>query len=125
MSYVLIELLDQTDRYLVGDQTDRDLEAWVIANLQRILDSGDSAAINLANEVDVGFVELHEGIVGLSEFYANLERLVRASRTHELRHTEVANAVRDDVGSENDSLVLDVGDTFTAERDLQLTHSFA
>jgi len=57
------ELLDHIRDYLNDQCTLQDLEAWVLSNLQRILDSGDEKAIAHANEIDADLVELGEGII--------------------------------------------------------------
>ena len=49
---LLSELIDEIDRYTGSEASDRDLETWLVSNLQRILDSGEARAIQLANEVD-------------------------------------------------------------------------
>ena len=71
------ELIDKIERYLAGKSRDRDLESWVVANLQRALDSGDATAIHLVNEVDASFIEVGEGIIDQSELNARLNNLVR------------------------------------------------
>ena len=71
------ELIDKIEHYLAGKSRDRDLESWVVANLQRALDSGDATAIHLVNEVDASFIEVGEGIIDQSELNARLNNLVR------------------------------------------------
>ena len=71
------ELYAELSRCLSGATDAAALEDWVVAHLQLILDSGDAAAISLADELDVSLVELGEGIVSPAAF---LERLARLSR---------------------------------------------
>ena len=71
------ELIDKIEHYLAGKSRDRDLESWVVANLQRALDSGDATALHLVNEVDASFIEVGEGIIDQSELNARLNNLVR------------------------------------------------
>ena len=60
---MVAELLNQIDSYLTLRSTIRDLETWLVSNLQQILDSGDDNAIEVANRVDADLVELGEGLV--------------------------------------------------------------
>jgi hypothetical protein len=76
------ELVDKVERYLAGKFSDRELEGWVVANLQRILNSGDTLAIHLADEVDVSFVEVGEGIISREELRHRLNSLVCEVKTH-------------------------------------------
>jgi hypothetical protein len=73
----LLDLLHEVDRYLTGASNDRDLEAWVVGNLQRILDSGDATTIHLANEIDALFVEVGEGIIDQPLLKDRLQSLKR------------------------------------------------
>ena len=57
------KLLDSIQGYLNGDFSLQSLESWLLAYLQRILDSGDKKAIALANEIDADLVELGEGLI--------------------------------------------------------------
>ena len=70
---MLTELLNRIDSYLLLHCTLRDLEAWLLSNLQRILDSGEEAAIELANEVDADFVQLGEGLIDELTFRERLQ----------------------------------------------------
>lgn len=78
---VLLELLNEIDHYLIGLSSDRHLESWVVSNLQRVLDSGDTVAIRLANEVDVSFIEAGEGIIDWAVLKDRLESLMREPRS--------------------------------------------
>lgn len=73
------DLLVQFDRYLTGRTSLRDLEGWLVSNLQQILDSGDETAIQAANQIDVDLVEFGEGLIDeatLVERIASWARLV-------------------------------------------------
>ena len=72
------ELYAEMSRYLSGATDAAALEDWVVAHLQLILDSGDAAAISLADELDVSLVELGEGIISPAAFRERLARLERA-----------------------------------------------
>lgn len=54
------EIREHIDSYLVGRSSLRDLESWVLSNLQTILSSGDETAIDIANQIDADLVELSE-----------------------------------------------------------------
>lgn len=73
------ELYIELRRYLSGAIDAAALEDWVVAHLQLILDSGDTAAIGLADELDVSLVELGEGIIDAAAFRERLARLAQAS----------------------------------------------
>lgn len=75
------ELLDYIRNYLDDQCTIQDLEAWVLSNLQRILDSGDEASIELANEIDADLVEIGEGLVDEAAFREHLHSLISMRET--------------------------------------------
>ena len=68
------ELYAELSRCLSGAADAAALEDWVVAHLQLILDSGDAAAISLADELDVSLVELGEGIISPAAFRERLAR---------------------------------------------------
>jgi hypothetical protein len=76
------ELIDNIEHYLKGVLSDDDLEGWVVANLQRALDSGDTKALHLVNEIDASFVEVGEGIISQEDLRNRLHDLVREVKTH-------------------------------------------
>ena len=69
------ELLDHIRDYLNDHCTLQDLESWLLSNMQRILDSGDEAAIDVANEIDADLVELGEGLLDEVTFREHLQSL--------------------------------------------------
>ena len=69
------ELYAELSRCLSGAIDAAALEDWVVAHLQLILDSGDAAAISLADELDVSFVERGESIISPAAFRERLARL--------------------------------------------------
>jgi hypothetical protein len=75
------DLIDKVEHYLTGKSSDRELEGWVVANLQWILNSGDTVAIHLADEVDASFVEVGEGIIDRAELRSRLNDLVSEVKT--------------------------------------------
>jgi hypothetical protein len=76
------ELIDKVENYLTGKSSDRELEGWVVANLQRALDSGDTKALHLVNEIDASFIEVGEGIISREDLRNCLYDLVREVKTH-------------------------------------------
>jgi hypothetical protein len=76
------ELIDKVENYLTGKSSDRELEGWVVANLQRALDSGDTKALHLVNEIDASLIEVGEGIISREDLRHCLCDLVREVKTH-------------------------------------------
>ena len=76
---LLSELLDELNKYLTGGSSGDRLEDWVVGHLQLILDSRDTRAIGIANEIDACFVELGEGIIDLAAFNDRLSGLAYQS----------------------------------------------
>jgi hypothetical protein len=70
--------------YLARECSVRELEAWLLVNLQTILDSKDRAAIDLANKVDADLMELSEGLLNEKEVRARARRYLREAEA-ELR----------------------------------------
>jgi hypothetical protein len=119
-------LLNELNRYANGLITWRDLETWLVSHLQAILDSGDSRAIELANEMDGRLVDLGEHLTTEEEFRQSVEALVRIGET--IVVPVVATPVQ--VGVVNEATV--ASDTIIEHwRDLgpvtnvRLEHSFA
>ncbi len=115
---VLFELLNEIDRYLIGVSSDRYLESWVVSNLQRILDSGDTGAICLADEVDASFIEVGEGIIDLTILHRRFDDLVRDARPIPFEFGEPPYLTQPTSVSSTHS-------TITPGKSLQLVHSFA
>ena len=75
------ELLNSIDSFLLGQSTLEDLENWLVAHLQDILDSGDQRATNIANQVDADLVEYGEGLVNISTLVERLQSYVFNAHT--------------------------------------------
>ena len=73
---LLTEMLDAVKAYLQGSDTEDALEDWIVGHLQPVLNSGDAVAIDIANEIDVSFVELGEGIIDRATLKSRLAVLV-------------------------------------------------
>lgn len=78
---MLRQLLSGLYRYVIALYTRRDLETWLLSNLQGILDSGDKKAIEIANQVDADLIELGEGLINEIVFRERLDSYVRACDT--------------------------------------------
>ena len=78
---MLQRLLNELNRYANGLIAWRDLETWLVSHLQAILDSADSRAIELANEMDGRLVELGEHLSTEEEFRQSVEALARIGQT--------------------------------------------
>ena len=121
---MLAQLLRYIDSYLVLHSTLQDLEAWLISNLQQILDSGEKVAIDLANEVDADLVELGEGLIDELTFREHLQSYIRIRDTlpFEYYETPPRDTVNATASAETirDQLLI-TGPVV----DLRLEHSFA
>lgn len=112
------------DSYLLLHCTLRDLETWLLSNLQQILDSGEEVAIDLANEVDADLVELGEGIIDDLTFR---ERLLSYIRIRDTLPSEYYETQPQDTVTASTS-VETIKDEFVITGpvvDLRLEHSFA
>lgn len=78
---MLTQLLKYIDLYLLSHCTVRDLETWLVSNLQQILESGDSNAIEVANKVDADLVELGERLIDEATFRERLDSYVMTCNT--------------------------------------------
>ena len=87
---MLRALVSQIDRYLVGDSSVRELEAWLVAHLQSILDSGDRRAVDLANQLDADLVELSERLIDEDGLRARLDARRRQSEAIDIGTAVVA-----------------------------------
>ena len=74
-------ILEKLSEVQNGQISRESLEAWLMSQLQPILDSGDPEAIYLANELDSHFVELGEGLLSSQRFDAELETIIRREST--------------------------------------------
>ena len=75
------QLLHRIHLYLIRMLPYLELESWLIEHLQQILDSGEAATIELANQVDADLVELGEGLLTEQELSRRLERYLRLAET--------------------------------------------
>jgi hypothetical protein len=118
------QVLNYVYKYLNGQWTLKDIQTWLLSNLQRILESGDEAAIEVANQIDADLVELSEGLIGEMEVQARLENYVRFGETipFYLFETEHPITTHATVTAETFRSHLEVLGTVV---DLRLDHKFA
>ena len=75
------ELRQVVDDYLTGRRKLRDLESWIVANLQRVLDSQNDQAIEMVYQIDADLIELGEGLNDQLSFDERLESYLRATQS--------------------------------------------
>jgi hypothetical protein len=78
---MLTELLRELHRYLCAYTSLEDLETWILSNLQKVLDSRDALALDLANEIDADLIEFNEGLIDQLVLRRRLEGYNRRGRT--------------------------------------------
>ena len=86
---MLHQLVNYVEYYLNERCTLRDLEAWLLSNLQGILDSGNTISIEQANHIDADLVELGEGLIDEATLRERLETYLRISATIPFAFSEV------------------------------------
>lgn len=79
------QLLDNILRYINGLCGRRELESWLLSNLQRILDSGDQLSVEIVNNIDGTLVALGEDLIDERTFRNNLLYYVSLRDTIELK----------------------------------------
>ena len=85
---MLTELLAQIDSYLLGRFSLEYLEEWLVSNLQKILDSGEQEAVDLANKIDADIIESSEGIIDQSTIWERLQSYITSIQTVSLEFDE-------------------------------------
>lgn len=120
---MLTQLLNRIDSYLLLHCTLQDLEAWLLSNLQRILDFGQKTAIDLANEVDADLVELGEGLIDELTFRERLLSYIRIRDTLPFEYYETQP--RDTVTTSSSTVTIKNELVIRPVVDLRLEHSFA
>lgn len=121
---MLAQLLNRIDSYLLLHCTLRDLEAWLLSNLQRILDSGEEAAIDLANKVDADLVEIGEGLMDELTLRVHLQSYIRVQDTLPFVYCET-QPQDTTTASASAEMIRDEFAITGPVVDLRLEHSFA
>ena len=84
---MLHQLIECVDGYLVGRYSLHDLEGWLVAHLQQLMDLGDETAIALADAVDADIVELGEALIYETILRQRLESYLMSATTVLVSHT--------------------------------------
>lgn len=66
---MLREVLEQITAYANGRISTAVLQDWIVANMQRVLDSGDQEAIGVVNRFEVLFARLSEDLIGERDIF--------------------------------------------------------
>lgn len=80
-------------QYLGGFRSTSELEEWLVGNLQGFLDSGDSGAIEMANEVDALLVEMSEGLISEDQLRARISTILSQKGTPLVRDSSISTNV--------------------------------
>jgi hypothetical protein len=78
---MLSALLSHLETYLNDGCPLQELERWLVAHLQEILDARDQAAIELANQIDAALVEFSAGVLDEVALRQQLDGLLRLEKT--------------------------------------------
>ena len=71
----------QLQHYMNGKTLLSDLEDWLVANLQSILDAGDEKVIEVANEIDADLMEFRDGSIDEKTLLTHFEYLLNHLET--------------------------------------------
>lgn len=86
---MLNELLNKIDYYLIEQSSLEELETWLLSNLQRILDSGNKDAVEVANDVDADLVEFHEKLIDEATLRERLDSYITHKETVSITSSEI------------------------------------
>jgi len=78
------QLVSVLENFLGGSLSLSGLQEWLLSRLQKILDSGDSTAIQAANAMDAAIVDLGECLISDKEFMDQAVASIRLMRTFEI-----------------------------------------
>lgn len=81
---MLSALLSHLETYLNDGCSLQELERWLVAHLQEILDARNQAAIELANQIDASLVEFSAGALDEVTLRQRLDGLLRLEKTFSL-----------------------------------------
>ena len=91
-------LLKHLDNFLLGSETVEDIEVWLTANLDEILDSRDALLVDLANNLESDLIEYGEDVLNeetlrdrIHSYYKGLTTIVNEASS-ETSVTEVGSS---------------------------------
>ena len=117
------ELLAQIDGFLAGSMAVRSLEDWLLSHLQQIIDSGDVAAKELADAVDVALMGHGDGDIDAVGLRLRLDLLVTEAMTVATDIPLVAWTTRGETQSDDSVAKLDM--TLVPMRDYRWEMAFS
>ncbi len=94
------QIAGEVQRYLLGSSSLMELEAWVVANTQRIIESGDPRALYVANQIDADIIDLGERSLDEVEFKTKLRNYIGMNETI---HVELGQAAATTVSGASSS----------------------
>ncbi len=118
------DLLVQFDRYLTGGTSLRDLERWLVSNLQEILNCGDKTAIQAANQVDADLMEFGEGLIDGTTLLERIASWARLVETVSVNFSESTPLFTVEAGANTETFRKRL-EVFRPVVDLRLQHEFA
>ena len=75
------QLAEVLDRFSIGASDLDEVQSWLLAHLQAILDSQDALAIEVANELDSDLVQLGEQLIDEATLFRRIESWLSKLRT--------------------------------------------
>lgn len=117
------KLLEQIESYMNAECGLKDLEGWLLSNLQTILDSDDRKAIELADELDADLVELNEALID--------EQMLRERVAGRIRRMSETSFIFSETESQQTNCTEVSGATFSRNwtlkpvEEIRLVHAFA
>ena len=66
---------------LIGDLTLKNFQEWLLASLQKILDSNDSVTVDIANEMDANLIAVGEGLLDFNTLLRSVEASISKLET--------------------------------------------
>ena len=121
---MLHRLLNYANHYLNGYCTLRDLQTWLLSNLQRILESSDEATIEMANQIDTDLIELGEGLIDEAVVRERIESYARFGETIPFIFSEIERPATTHVTTAAETIRNHL-EVFGPVVDLRLVHKFA
>ena len=74
-------LLKQLERYSNQPGATQELEDWLVANLQDLLDTQDKDLVEIASRLDALLLDIQEGLASEADLVATVEGSIRSLET--------------------------------------------